>query len=119
MDVSERVSLLMQHHVEFRRPQGLTTPKEVKQMNVVPYVSVVGSIMYAVRCIRPDVAFLRNLTSRFQNNPDESHSTTWKNILKYLRKTKEMFLVYDGSNEELSVKCYTDAGFENDKDGTK
>ncbi|GKD09546.1 hypothetical protein Tco_1189231, partial [Tanacetum coccineum] len=28
------------------------------------------SIMYAVRCTRPDVAFPQNLTSRFQQHPD-------------------------------------------------
>nr|GFB77140.1 hypothetical protein [Tanacetum cinerariifolium] len=27
------------------------------------------SIMYAVRCTRPDVAFAQNITSRFQQNP--------------------------------------------------
>ncbi|GJR59274.1 retrotransposon protein, putative, ty1-copia subclass [Tanacetum coccineum] len=53
-----------------------------------------GSIMYAVRCTRPDVAFAQNLTSRFQQNPGEPHWTAMKTILKYLRNTKDMFLVY-------------------------
>ncbi|GKG32545.1 retrotransposon protein, putative, ty1-copia subclass [Tanacetum coccineum] len=30
---------------------------EVNRMKNVPYASAVGSIMYAVRCTRPDVAF--------------------------------------------------------------
>ncbi|GJU22746.1 putative retrotransposon protein [Tanacetum coccineum] len=50
------------------------------------------SIMYAVRCTRPDVAFAQNMTSRFQQNPGEPHWTAVKNILKYLRNTKDMFL---------------------------
>ncbi|GJT00293.1 retrotransposon protein, putative, ty1-copia subclass [Tanacetum coccineum] len=33
---------------------------------------------------------------RFQQNPGELHWTTVKNILKYLRNTKDMFLVYGG-----------------------
>nr|GEY44745.1 retrovirus-related Pol polyprotein from transposon TNT 1-94 [Tanacetum cinerariifolium] len=52
----------------------------------------VGSIMYAVRCTRPDVAFAQNVTSRFQQNSGDLHWTTVKNILKYLRNTKDMFL---------------------------
>ncbi|GJV11324.1 retrotransposon protein, putative, ty1-copia subclass [Tanacetum coccineum] len=32
-----------------------------------------GSIMYAVRCTRPDIALSQNLTSRYQQNPGESH----------------------------------------------
>ncbi|GJU81913.1 hypothetical protein Tco_1284278 [Tanacetum coccineum] len=51
--------------------------------------------MYVVRCTRPDVAFAQNITSRYQQNPGELHWTTVKNILKYLRNTKDMFLVYE------------------------
>ncbi|GJZ19999.1 retrotransposon protein, putative, ty1-copia subclass [Tanacetum coccineum] len=50
------------------------------------------SIMYAMRCTRPDVAFAQNITSQFQQNPSEEHWTAVKNILKYLRNTKDMFL---------------------------
>nr|GEU83951.1 hypothetical protein [Tanacetum cinerariifolium] len=34
-----------------------------------------------------------NMTSRFQQNPGEEHWTVVKNILKYLRNTKDMFLI--------------------------
>ncbi|GKB25269.1 retrotransposon protein, putative, ty1-copia subclass [Tanacetum coccineum] len=52
-----------------------------------------------------------------KRNPRESHWTTVKNILKYLRNTKDMFLVYGGdSTTELSVTCYTDASWETDQD---
>ncbi|GJU63497.1 hypothetical protein Tco_1245332 [Tanacetum coccineum] len=69
---------------------------------------------------RPDVAFAQNMTSRFQQNPGEPHWTAVKNILKYLRNTKDMFLVYGGNpSTELRVECYCDAGFETDRDDTK
>ncbi|GJY57997.1 retrotransposon protein, putative, ty1-copia subclass [Tanacetum coccineum] len=80
--------------LELNKTQGASTPNEMKCMQNVPYASAVGSIMYAVRCTRPDVAFAQNITSRFQQNPGESHWTVVKNILKYLRNTKDMFLVY-------------------------
>ncbi|GKG36170.1 hypothetical protein Tco_0443848, partial [Tanacetum coccineum] len=86
----------------------------------VPYASTMGSIMYAVRCTRPDVAFSQNITSRFQQNPGEPHWTAVKTILNYLRNTKDMFLVYGGNPEaELRVDYYCDAGFETDIDDTK
>nr|GEW54629.1 zinc finger, CCHC-type [Tanacetum cinerariifolium] len=43
-----------------------------------------------------------NVTSRFQLNPGDLHWTTVKNILKYLRNTKDMFLVY---GEPISMYC--------------
>ncbi|GJZ67122.1 retrotransposon protein, putative, ty1-copia subclass [Tanacetum coccineum] len=63
-----------------------------------------------VRCTRLDVAFTQNITSQFQQNPGELHWTAVKNILKYLRNTKDMFLVYGGnSSTELRVESYCDA----------
>ncbi|GJU45748.1 hypothetical protein Tco_1203014 [Tanacetum coccineum] len=63
-------------------------------MRIFLTLSALWIIMYAVRCTRPDVAFAQNMTSRFQQNPGEEHWTAVKNILKYLRNTKDMFLVY-------------------------
>ncbi|GJS93278.1 retrotransposon protein, putative, ty1-copia subclass [Tanacetum coccineum] len=83
-------------------------------------ISKRGSIMYAVRCTRPDVVFAQNITSRFQQNPREPHWTAVKTILKYLRNTKDMFLVYVRNPEaELRVDCYCNAGFETDRDEIK
>ncbi|GJZ13370.1 retrotransposon protein, putative, ty1-copia subclass [Tanacetum coccineum] len=102
------------------KSQGASTLAEVKHMQNVPYASAVGSIMYAVRCTRPDVAFAQNITSRFQQNPGKLYWTAVKNILKYLRNSKDMFLVYDGDiKQELRVSCYTDAGYLTNADDLK
>ncbi|GKA13017.1 hypothetical protein Tco_0692563 [Tanacetum coccineum] len=94
----------MQERLDLNKTQGASTPKEVKRMQNIPYASAVGSIMYAVRCTRPDVALAQNITSRFQQNPGELYWTAVKNILKYLRNTKDMFLVYGGNPKaELRV----------------
>ncbi|GJR42599.1 retrotransposon protein, putative, ty1-copia subclass [Tanacetum coccineum] len=120
MDNSKRGHIPMQERLDLNKSQGAQTPKEVNRMKNVPYASAVGSIMYAVRCTRPDVAFAQNMTSRFQQNPGELHWTAVKNILKYLRNTKDMFLVYGGNpSTELRVECYCNAGFETDIDDMK
>ncbi|GJR36908.1 hypothetical protein Tco_1212592 [Tanacetum coccineum] len=107
MDNSKRGHIPMQERLELNKSQGAQTLKEVSRMKNVPYASAVGSIMYAVRCTRLDVAFAQNITSRFQHNPGELHWTAMKNILKYLRNTKDMFLVYGGNpSTEHRVECY-------------
>ncbi|GJY45431.1 RNA-directed DNA polymerase, eukaryota, reverse transcriptase zinc-binding domain protein [Tanacetum coccineum] len=85
MENSKRGSISMQEKLRLSKSQGASTPAELKRMQNVPY---------GVRCTRPDVAFAQNITSRFQQNPGDLHWNTVKNILKYLRNTKEMFLVY-------------------------
>ena len=85
------------------------------RMNRVPYASAIGSIMYTMLCTRPDVSYALSMTSRYQSNPGELHWTAVKNILKYLRRTKDAFLVY-GGDEELRVKGYTDVSFQSNQD---
>jgi hypothetical protein len=47
-----------------------------------------------------------------------SRAYSLQNILKYLNRTKEMFLVY-GDDEQLVVKGYADASFDTDLDDSK
>nr|GEX75756.1 hypothetical protein [Tanacetum cinerariifolium] len=103
MDNSKSGHILMQERLDLNKTQGASTPNEVKRMQNVPYASAVSSIIYAVRCTRPDVAFAKNITSCFQQNPGECHWTVVKNILKYLRNTKDMLLVY-GGNRKLNFE---------------
>ncbi|GJT95020.1 putative RNA-directed DNA polymerase [Tanacetum coccineum] len=97
-----------------------SSDEEKAYMKRVPYASAVGSIMYAVRCTRPDVAFAQNLVSRYQQNPGKLHWVAVKHILKYLRNTRDMFLVYGGKPDtELNVTGFCDASWQCDKDDTK
>nr|GFB39671.1 hypothetical protein [Tanacetum cinerariifolium] len=74
-------------------------PEEMKRMQNVPYALDVGSIMYAVRCTRPDVVSGRNLTSQFQHNSGEAHWTAMKNILKDDTKSQTgyVFVLNEGA----------------------
>nr|GEU31248.1 hypothetical protein [Tanacetum cinerariifolium] len=98
-DKSKRLIRLSQYAYMDEILKGASTLEEVKGMQNVPYALTVGSIMYAVRCARPDVTFAQNITSYFQQNLGESHWTAMNTILKYLRNTKDMFLVYGGNPE--------------------
>ncbi|GJZ33972.1 retrotransposon protein, putative, ty1-copia subclass, partial [Tanacetum coccineum] len=104
MENSKKGYTPMMEKLDYRKLQGVKTPTEVQRMQRVPYASAIGSIMYAVRCTRPDVAFAQNLCSRYQRNPGEIHWTAVKTILKYLRNTKDMVLIYGAKPEdELKV----------------
>jgi hypothetical protein len=60
-------------------------------MRANPYASAFESIMYAMLCTCPDVSYALSATSRYESNYGETHWTIVKNILKYLRRTKEAF----------------------------
>nr|GFC69118.1 retrotransposon protein, putative, Ty1-copia subclass [Tanacetum cinerariifolium] len=69
-----------------------STPEEVAYMKKVPYAST---------------------------NPGKLHWVAVKHILKYLRNTRDMFLVYGGKpDRELDVTSFCDASWQCDKDDT-
>jgi hypothetical protein len=49
------------------------TPDKKAQMKKVSYSCVVGSLMYAMMCTRPDISFAVGMVSRYQANPGQSH----------------------------------------------
>ncbi|KAK8506813.1 hypothetical protein V6N12_000384 [Hibiscus sabdariffa] len=118
MEESKRGFLPMRHGISLSKEMCPLTPQERERMSQIPYASAIGSIMYAMICTRPDLSYALSMTSRYQANPGEGHWITVKNILKYLRRTKDVFLVY-GGEEELGIKDYTDASFQTDKDDSR
>ena len=47
------------------------TPEKRKRMSEIFYASAVGSVMYVVLYIRPDVAYALGIASRFQVDVQE------------------------------------------------
>ncbi|GJR16265.1 putative RNA-directed DNA polymerase [Tanacetum coccineum] len=118
MDNSKKGNLPLHHGIKISSDLCPKTNDELDKMSRVPYASAIGSIMYAMTCTRPDVSFTLSMVSRHQQNPGEGHWTAVKNILKYLRNTKDRFLVY-GGEKELRLTGYCDAGWQTDKDDSR
>ena len=49
------------------------TQEEEEDMSRVPYASVVGSLMYAMVCTRPDIIHAVGVLSRFISKPRKEH----------------------------------------------
>jgi Reverse transcriptase (RNA-dependent DNA polymerase) len=96
MEDSKQGFISISHGIHLSKTQCPSTNNEREEMSKVPYASAIGSIMYAMFCTRPDVSYHLSVTSRYQADPGKAHWTAVKNILKYLRNTKELFLIYGG-----------------------
>ncbi|CAL9021697.1 unnamed protein product, partial [Prunus brigantina] len=75
-----------------------------------PYASVVGSIMYAQVCTRPDLAFSIGVLGRYQANPGLAHWKAAKKVLGYMQRTKDHMLVFRRT-DKLELVGYCDADF--------
>ena len=118
MDQSKKGFLPVLQGVKLGQTQIPTTAEDREKMKVIPYASAIGSIMYAMLCTRPYVWLAISIAGRYQSNPRVEHWTAVKNIRKYLKRTKDMFLVY-GGEKELVVNGYVDASFDADPDDSK
>jgi hypothetical protein len=119
MENSKKGNLSIVKGISLSVTQGPAIEKEKSVMSNIPYASTISSIMYAMLRTRPDVALDLSLTSHYQSNPSMSHWSAVKNVLKFLRRTKDMVLVYGGSSAELDVKGYVSTSSKADSDDEK
>ncbi|RVW64514.1 Retrovirus-related Pol polyprotein from transposon TNT 1-94 [Vitis vinifera] len=95
---------------KFSRAQCPQNDDEREEMRTIPYSSVVGSLMYAQVCTRPDIAFVVGMLGRYLSNPGSQHWKAAKKVLRYLQGTKDLMLTYQRTNL-LDVVGFCDADF--------
>jgi hypothetical protein len=81
-------------------------------MSHVPYAIVVGSLMYAMVCTRPDIAHAEGLLSRYMSKPGKEHWRTIKRVFRYLRGTTSYRFFYQGRprlDKLLDIHGFVDA----------
>jgi hypothetical protein len=66
-------------------------------MSMVPYSSIVGSLIYVMVCTRPDISHAVGVVSRYMKNLGKENWETVKWILRYLRGTATHALCFGGS----------------------
>ncbi|CAH9088439.1 unnamed protein product [Cuscuta epithymum] len=117
MKQAKPVSTPLASHFNLSKRACPTTEKEKASMSNIPYSSVVGSLMYAMVCTRPDIAHSVGLVSRYLSNPGKVHWDAVKWIFRYLRGTSKLCLCYGGG--KLVLEGYTDADMAGDLDSRK
>ena len=69
-------------------------------------------------CVSPIVCLAMSLARGYNSDPGVDHWTAVKTILRYLKRTKEMFLGY-GGDKEFVIKSYIDASFDTNPDDSE
>ncbi len=83
----------------------------------VPYMSVVGSLLYLAVNTRPDISFAVGVLSRFMAAPRAEHWQAAKRVLRYLCGSPDFGILYGGGAP--GVQAYCDADFAGDPDSRK
>ena len=86
-------------------------------MELVPYASSVGSLMYAMVCTRPDIAHAVGVVSRCMANPWNEHWEAMKWLLRYLRGTSSTSLCF--GKGKVTLQGFVDIDLCGDVDSSK
>ena len=78
----------------------------------IPYSSVVSNLMYSMIYSRPDLAYVVSMVSRFMANPGKQHWEVLKWVLRYLKGSQNVGLMYNGKASScLKVEGFVDSDY--------
>jgi hypothetical protein len=115
MKDAKPISLSLAAHFKLSHAQCPTTTQEKRLMSKVPYDKAMGSLIYLMVYIRPEISLAISKVSRYMSNPQKVHWEAVKWILRYLKGTKDVGLLFDGSLDNAkSLLGYVDADYSQD-----
>jgi hypothetical protein len=114
MQNAKLVSTPLPSHFKLTKEMCPKTQEEEDKMSKIPYASIVGSLMYAMVCTRPDIAHEVGVVSRYMRNLGMEHWNVVKWILQYLRGTTSKKLCFGGPS--FAMKRYVDSDLASDID---
>jgi hypothetical protein len=107
---SKPVSTPMEPGLHLDTSMGASSSDDIAFMRKVPYLSAVGALMYLAITTRPDIANAVGILARFNSNPGPFHWKAVKHVLRYLKGSMDLKLIYkpNDSSDELFTS-YSDA----------
>jgi len=81
------------------------------------YQQIIGSLMYLVIGTRPDLTYTVSALSQFSSKPTTQHMGILKQVLRYLKGTKNLTLIYRKS--EVTLSGYSDSDYGGDRNDWK
>lgn len=84
-----------------------------------PYKALLGCLQYLALISRPDISSAVSILSRFQSCATERHWSGLKRVLRYLRGTTELYMLFDAHEDNVALQGYADADFAKQFDDRK
>ena len=104
-----------------RTPMSLNVKLTVdllgKSVDPSLYRSMIGSLFY-LTASKPDISYNVRVCARYQANPKESHITTLKRIIKYVKTIVDFGVWYNKDTNDVLAR-YTDADWAGNVDDRK
>jgi hypothetical protein len=114
MQNAKPVSTLLAPHFKLSAKQCAKIDADLEYMSKVPYSSVVGSLMYAMVCSRPDLSHAMSIVARYMSNLGKEHRKVVQWIFRYLNGSSNACLCFGKSGD--GPVGYVDSDYGGDLD---
>jgi len=94
-------------------PKGIALTKGIMEQptdQVTTYQSMIGSLMYLVTGIRPDLAYTISFLAQFSSCTTHEHIKAAKHVFRYVNRTRNLGLFYPHTTTN-TMDLYVDADF--------
>jgi len=114
---TKSVSTPLALHFKLKATMSPTTVEEREYMTREMYTSVVGSLMYAMVCTKPDLSQVISMISRYMHDPGKGHWEAIKWALRYINGIIDVGLVFEkDSTGKHECIGYVDSDYVGDLD---
>ena len=103
-----KVKSIVKIIVTLFKDQCPTTEEEIKTMKKIPYHEAIGALNWVAVGSCPDISFVVSQLAQFMENPGRIHWEAVKQVLRYLKGTKDLKLSY-GRGGEKGLQAFADA----------
>jgi len=115
MDACNPVSLPLRPNTKLLKAQDTDDLTDASR-----YQQIIGSLMYLVTGTRPDLAYTVSALSQFSSKPTTQHMGVLKQVLRYLKGTRDLKLTYTKSpSNKVNLAGFSDADFGGDRNDRK
>ena len=96
----------MEQNIKLSKSMCPKSPQDKDDMKKVSYRELVGKLLYLAVATRPDISYAMGVLCRFIENPGREHWSAAKRILRYLKGSIGLKLIYSHSTSPHHFTTY-------------
>lgn len=97
----------------------LTCASATTHQSSYPYREVIGSLMYLMTSTRPDISFAVGKLAKYLNCHGPEHHSAAQQVLRNLKATPNIGLVYRKSAQFSGLQCFSDSDWASDEESRR
>ncbi|XP_036320876.1 secreted RxLR effector protein 161-like [Rhagoletis pomonella] len=110
MNDCNAVTTLMNADEKLSKDMCPKNEDEKKEIEKLPYQNLIGCLLYLAGSTRPDIAYTVSVLSQFNTNFGIKHWIAAKRVLRYLKGTQNLGLLFKKNGKNLTGYAVADWG---------